>query len=207
MKHLILASVLFFLSLPLFGQKYTLDPHRPIVRNQYATIFSASENLLSKRKWMYVKFDHIGEFLDKMLHENDKNGSSEYAPRQYGASLPLKKNKLYLLGEADDSTYIFAHSQGIYLGDFKQEKNKPTFLREGIGIDKVKVYSKENAYKYYIGNYLKNKKHGAGFFVNGKGEMYAGVWKKGRLLRKTKRELTDVEKDKISSYVSTINNM
>lgn len=170
-----------------------------------STIFRYSENLLKGRSWMRTS-DFADSFIKDATKKNRK-GSSQYHAPQYGDPLPLKKNKLYMLGAADDTSFVFAHSQGIYLGGYRQEPQKPTFIREGIGIDRTIVYGKDDTYKYYIGYYKKNKKHGMGFYVNGKGEMYAGEWKKGRLLRKTKRELTEEEKDKIITYMGTLNHM
>ena len=69
------------------------------------------------------------------------------------------------------------------------------------------LFNKSGTQLILYPNNRKNKKHGNGFYVNAKGEMYAGIWKKGRLLRKTKRELTEEEKDKITSYMGTINHM
>jgi hypothetical protein len=37
--------------------------------------------------------------------------------------------------------------------------------------------------------------------------MYAGEWKRGRLIGKTKRALTPEEEEKISDYVRKINNL
>lgn len=207
-RFTILCTLLLLASIQLLGQyKQTLDPsHLRGNVHHSATIFIASDNLLRKSSWIVSKMDKFNIYREYSLN-NYARGSSRYHIREYGAPKPLKKNRLYMLGEADDSTCVFAHSQGLYLGGFVQEKGKPTFLRDGIGIDRAIVYGKDDAYKYYIGHYRKNKKHGNGFYVNAKGEMYAGIWKKGRLLRKTKRELTEEEKDKITSYMGTINHM
>lgn len=206
-RFTILFTLLLLASIQLLGQyKQTIDPSylRGNVSSS-ATIFRASDNLLKRSSWMNYnsKFNIYKEYKKN----NYWKSSSKYNTPQYGAPKPLKRNKLYMLGAADDTTCIFAHSQGIYLGGFVQEKGKPTFLRDGIGIDRTIVYGKDDTYKYYIGYYKKNKKHGNGFFVDAKGNRYAGVWKKGRLLHRTKRELTEEEDDKITTYMGTINHM
>lgn len=166
------------------------------------TIFILSENLLN-RTYMYRKYDEWGKPTRNLKR---KQGPARYENYRMDRPAPMKKGKLYLLAVDGEDNSLFSHSLGIYLGGFRQEKGKPTFIREGIGIDKAMIYGTDKI-KYYIGGYKKNRKHGVGFFVSGNGKMYTGEWKNGRLLGRTKRELTPEEKEKIEDYIRKINNL
>ena len=64
------------------------------------------------------------------------------------------------------------------MGEYIQVKNKPTFLRNGFGVDRTLdefSNSKEVVYEYYIGFYRKNKRHGEGFVVRSNGKIVKEV--------------------------------
>ena len=130
--------------------------------------------------------------------------------RKYGEPKPLKYNKLYYLDRFTDSVGIFSHSRGLYMGEYIQVKNKPTFLRNGFGVDRTLdefSNSKEAVYEYYIGFYRKNKRHGEGFVVRSNGKIVKAVWKKGRICVGTKAEPTPEEVEKVNDFMRQLKNM
>ena len=209
---IILALVLACSSMQLQGQAYkykqgstpSMGQSDSWRRDMTATIFKVSEHFLFRdyqRNHLFMS----GE-SGAMMRARYKMGPDRYENYRLDKPLPLKKGKLYLVASDGENNSLFAHYSGIYLGEYRQEKGKPTFIREGIGIDKTRIRGTDTA-KYYIGYYKNNKRHGLGFYVDPKGNMYAGEWKRGRLIGKTKRALTPEEAEKIGDYVRKINNL
>lgn len=131
-------------------------------------------------------------------------------PHIFGAPRALYYNKLYYLGEISDSSAIFSHTRGIYLGEYVQERNKPTFIRNGFGIDRIMDDSSIDdivKYEYYIGFFKKNKRHGDGFLVRENGTVVKASWKKGRMILRTKVVAVPEEEEKIRDYVRQLNNL
>lgn len=207
MKNVFIALIFLFAASSVYGQNYKFSVDSFYSgKSHSATIFKASDALL--RKSSYIVDDNAKRYLQRPNTHGSRyyKGHGRYEKYQLDKPLPLKKGKLYLLATDGDSSSLFAHSAGIYLGGYKQERGKATFIREGIGIDKTVVQGTDKT-KYYIGFYSKNKRHGQGFYVDAKGKMYAGEWKRGRFLGKTKRTLTPEEEEKIGDYVRKINNL
>ena len=207
---IILALVLACSSMQLQGQDKGKQPdysyaYPQLHRYQRGTVFDLSEKLLN-RKYMYRVNDPWLDVSKEFRKINRSLGPARYENYRLDKPLPLKKGKLYLVASDGENNSLFAHYSGIYLGEYRQEKGKPTFIREGIGIDKTRIRGTDTA-KYYIGYYKNNKRHGLGFYVDPKGNMYAGEWKRGRLIGKTKRVLTPEESEKIGDYVRKINNL
>ncbi len=139
-----------------------------------------------------------------------KTSKVKYEERPYGSPSILKYNKLYYLDDIDDSLAIFSHSRGIYLGSHLQEKNKPTFVRHGFGIDKIKDDTSIDdivRYEYFVGFYKKNRRHGEGYIVRPSGKMFAAKWKRGRLIQRSRRDLEANEAEKVKDCMRFINNM
>ena len=133
-----------------------------------------------------------------------------YKKHEPGAPKILFYNKLYYLGEVSDTTAIFSHTRGIYMGGYVQEKNKPTFLRNGFGIDRIMDDSSIDdviKYEYYIGFYKKNRRHGDGYLVRTSGKMVAGKWRRGRLKAMGRRDLTPQEQEKVEDFIRQLRNM
>lgn len=131
-------------------------------------------------------------------------------PHEPGSPKGMYYNKLYLLGEITDSTSIFTHTKGIYLGEYLQDKNKPTFKRNGFGIERIiddSSISDVIKYEYYIGFYKKNRRHGEGYLVKTSGKTVKGIWKRGRLIPFKRSDLTAEEEEKIQDYIRQFNNM
>lgn len=131
-------------------------------------------------------------------------------PHKFGAPRALYYNKLYFLGEISDSSAIFSHSRGIYLGQYVQERNKPTFIRNGFGIDRIMDDSSIDdviKYEYYIGFYKKNRRHGDGYLVRTSGKMVAGKWRRGRLKTIGRKELTPQEREKVEDFIRQLKNL
>ena len=127
-----------------------------------------------------------------------------------GRAKGLKYNKLYFLGEINDTTAIFSHTRGIYMGGYMQQKYKPVFLRNGFGIDRIMDDTSIDdvvKYEYYIGFYRKNKRHGEGFVVKPNGKMVKGVWKRGRLLVRTKCAPLAEERERIEDMMRELKNL
>ena len=127
-----------------------------------------------------------------------------------GQAKGLKYNKLYFLGEINDTIAIFSHTRGIYMGGYKQQKNKPVFFRNGFGIDRIiDDTSIEDVvrYEYYIGLYRNNKRHGEGFVVKPNGKMVKGVWKRGRLLVREKCDPSAEERERIEDMMRELKNL
>ncbi len=134
----------------------------------------------------------------------------DYKPRQYGAPKPLKYNKLYYLDQLTDSVAVFSHSGGLYMGEYIQVRNKPIFLRNGFGVDRIldEFSSTESeVYEYYIGFYRNNKRHGEGYVVRSYGKMVKAIWRKGRIRIGTKTELTPEEVEKVNDFMRQLKNM
>ena len=128
----------------------------------------------------------------------------------FGAPRTLYYNKLYYLGEVTDTTAIFSHTRGIYMGGYIQEKNKPTFFRNGFGIDRIMDDSSIDdviKYEYYIGFYKKNRRHGEGYLVRTSGKTVAGKWRRGRLKTIGRRDLTPQEQKKVGDFIRQLQNM
>lgn len=133
-----------------------------------------------------------------------------YKKRQKGDPKILYYNKLYYLGEVSDSTAIFSHTRGIYMGEYMQERNKPTFMRNGFGIDRIMDDSSIDdviKYEYYIGFYKKNRRHGDGYLVRTSGKMVAGQWRRGRLKTIGRRELTPQEREMVEDFIRQLKNL
>ena len=209
MRNLAVILALVLACGTLFGQdiKKQQDPpeidHSRINRYQKGSVMILSHPMFSS-KYMYDLSKSAGKLTRSekniMRYGSSSSGNSNLYPR------PMKKGKLYLLAHNDENNCIFTHLNGMYIGGYRQEEGKPTFIREGIGMDKIKIRGVVQ-YKYYIGFYKKNKRHGYGFSVDPKGKMYAGEWKHGRLLVKTKRSLTPEEEEKIVDYVKKMNDL
>lgn len=130
--------------------------------------------------------------------------------KEPGAPKTLYYNKLYFLGEVSDSIGIFSHTRGIYMGEYRQEKNKPTFVRNGFGIDRIMDDSSIDdvvRYEFYIGYYKNNRRHGEGYLVRTSGKMVAGKWKRGRLKAVGRRDLSNEEKEKVEDFMRQLRNM
>ena len=128
----------------------------------------------------------------------------------FGAPRTLYYNKLYYLGEVTDTTAIFSHTRGIYMGEYMQEKNKPTFLRNGFGIDRIMDDSSIDdviKYEYYIGFYKKNRRHGEVYLVRTSGKTVAGKWRRGRLKTIGRRDLTPQEQEKVEDFIRQMKNL
>jgi hypothetical protein len=96
------------------------------------------------------------------------------------------------------------------MGQYVQEKNKPTFLRSGFGIDRIMDDSSIDdivKYEYYIGFYKKNRRHGEGYLMKTNGKMVTGIWKRGRQKPFARRELTAEEQEKVQDYIRQLNNL
>ena len=192
MKKILLAIFMIFITSVMFAQGYTSG------RNDSA--LNKAESMLG------AKYYYSGYSLDL---SNRTNNNLE-KPHKFGAPRTLYYNKLYLLGELSDTTAIFSHSRGIYMGQYIQEKNKPTFLRSGFGIDRIMDDSSIDdiiKYEYYIGFYKKNRRHGEGYLMKTNGKMVTGIWKRGRLKPFARRELTDEEQEKVQDYIRQLNNL
>ena len=145
----------------------------------------------------------------------DMSGHVTYKPvpkkiRKYGEPKPLKYNKLYYLDKFTDSVAIFSHSRGLYMGEYIQVKNKPTFLRNGFGVDRTLdefSNSMEEVYEYYIGFYRKNRRHGEGYVVRSNGKIVKATWKKGKIRIGTKSEPTPEEVEKVNDFMRQLRNM
>ena len=127
-----------------------------------------------------------------------------------GRAKGLKYNKLYFLGEINDTTAIFSHTRGIYMGGYMQQKYKPVFLRNGFGIDRIMDDTSIDdvvKYEYYIGFYRKNKRHGEGFVVKPNGKMVKGLWKRGRLLVREKCDPSAEERERIEDMMRELKNL
>ena len=189
MRRILITFLVVLLAVTCFGQ----------VQTGGSTAMALAEKMLSGRL----------NYSTSVLIEN-KSNKVKYQLRTYGSPAALKYNKLYFLGEIDDSTAIFSHTRGIYLGSYIQEKNKPTFIRSGFGIDKIQVDSSIDdvvRYEYYIGFYKKNRRHGEGYIVRPSGKIFAAKWKRGRLIQSSRRELYPYEVEKVNDCMRFINNM
>ena len=127
-----------------------------------------------------------------------------------GSPKGMYYNRLYLLDQITDSVSIFTHSRGMYMGEYIQDKNKPTFKRSGFGIERLIDDSSIDdviKYEYYIGFYKKNRRHGEGYLVKTSGKIVKGIWKRGRLKPFKRRDLTAEEEEKIQDYIRQFNNM
>ena len=200
MKRVIVALMFFVLSAPLLAQTDAQAYNNLSSRLDETGFFTALENVVGKTLYSHRYVD------GRKMPERHMLGPGRYENYALDKPLPLKKGKLYLLAYDEDEKCFFAHSSGIYLGEYRQEKGKATYIRDGLGIDQTNIYGTDKT-KYYIGYYKNNKRHGKGFFVDPKGKMYAGEWKHGRLVGKTKRNLTPEEEEKVGDYVRKINNL
>lgn len=200
MKRVIVALIFFVLSAPLLAQTDAQAYNNLSSRLNETGFFTALENVVGKTLYSHRYVD------GRKVPERHMLGPGRYENYALDKPLPLKKGKLYLLAYDEDKKCFFAHSSGIYLGEYRQEKGKATYIRDGLGIDQSNIYGTDKT-KYYIGYYKNNKRHGKGFFVDPKGKMYAGEWKHGRLVGKTKRNLTPEEEEKVGDYVRKINNL
>ena len=102
-----------------------------------------------------------------------------------GSPKGMYYNRLYLLDQITDSVSIFTHTRGMYMGEYIQDKNRPTFKRNGFGIERIiddSSISDVIKYEYYIGFYKKNRRHGEGYLVKTSGKTVKGIWKRGRLI-------------------------
>ena len=192
MKKILLAIFMIFITSVMFAQGYTSGRHD--------SALNKAESMLG------AKYHYSGYSLDL---SNRTNNNLE-KPHKFGAPRALYYNKLYLLGELSDTTAIFSHSRGIYMGQYVQDKNKPTFLRSGFGIDKIMDDSSIDniiKYEYYIGFYKKNRRHGKGYLMKTNGKMVTGIWKGGRLKPFARRELTAEEQEKVQDYIRQLNNL
>ena len=150
--------------------------------------------------------DNLTSDYSKILYRLEKLEK----PHEPGSPKGMYYNKLYLLGEITDSTSIFTHTKGIYLGEYIQDKNRPTFKRNGFGIERIiddSSISDVIKYEYYIGFYKKNRRHGEGYLVKTSGKIVTGIWKRGRLKLFGRRDLTDDEQEKIQDYIRQLNNL
>ena len=112
----------------------------------------------------------IGRYKVKGLEKEHKPGSPK----------GMYYNRLYLLDQITDSVSIFTHTRGMYMGEYIQDKNKPTFKRSGFGIERLIDDSSIDdiiKYEYYIGFYKKNRRHGEGYLVKTSGKIIKGIWK------------------------------
>ena len=192
MKKILLAIFMIFITSVMFAQGYSSGRHD--------SALNKAESMLGAR------YHYSGYSLDL---SNRTNNNLE-KPHKFGAPRALYYNKLYLLGELSDTTAIFSHSRGIYMGQYVHEKNKPTFLRSGFGIDKIMDDSSIDdivKYEYYIGFYKKNRRHGEGYLMKTNGKMVTGIWKRGRLKPFARRELTAEEQEKVQDYIRQLNNL
>lgn len=133
-----------------------------------------------------------------------------YEKRPYGAPSALKYNKLYYLGDINDSTAIFSHTRGIYFGSYIQEKNKPTFLRSGFGIDRIQDDSSIDdvvKYEFFVGFYKKNRRNGEGFLVRNNGTVVKARWKRGRMVLRSKTDPAPEEIEKVNDFVRQLKNL
>ena len=127
-----------------------------------------------------------------------------------GSPKGMYYNRLYLLDQITDSVSIFTHTRGMYMGEYIQDKNKPTFKRNGFGIERIiddSSISDVIKYEYYIGFYKKNRRHGEGYLVKTSGKTIKGIWKRGRLKPFKRSDLTAEEEEKIQDYIRQFNNM
>ena len=127
-----------------------------------------------------------------------------------GSPKGMYYNRLYLLDQITDSVSIFTHTRGMYMGEYIQDKNKPTFKRNGFGIERIiddSSISDVIKYEYYIGFYNKNRRHGEGYLVKTSGKTVKGIWKRGRLIPFKRSDLTAEEEEKIQDYIRQFNNM
>ena len=192
MKTVFFVILMIFFTSVMFAQGYSSGRHD--------SALNKAESMLGAR------YHYSGYSLDL---SNRTNNNLE-KPHKFGAPRALYYNKLYLLGELSDTTAIFSHSRGIYMGQYIQEKNKPTFLRSGFGIDKIMDDSSIDdivKYEYYIGFYKKNRRHGEGYLMKTNGKMVTGIWKRGRLKPFARRELTAEEQEKVQDYIRQLNNL
>ena len=151
-------------------------------------------------------FEALGsKTINKSYFKN--NLEKDHKP---GNPKSLKYNKLYFLGEINDTIAIFSHTRGIYMGGYMQQKNKPVFLRNGFGIDRIMDDTSIHdvvKYEYYIGFYRKNKRHGEGFVVKPNGKMVKGVWKRGRFLVREKCDPSAEERERIEDMMRELKNL
>ena len=127
-----------------------------------------------------------------------------------GSPKGMYYNRLYLLDQITDSVSIFTHTRGMYMGEYIQDKNRPTFKRNGFGIERIiddSSISDVIKYEYYIGFYKKNRRHGEGYLVKTSGKTVKGIWKRGRLIPFKRSDLTAEEEEKIQDYIRQFNNM